>query len=128
MYHLEKGPGKEGSPIGNYAEYFSCYLYTIGKLWTKFQLYKKIFPQTMVFSVRLPDYQYLSRIERLDAGQNITRKIPFEFLLLVFYLSTLIPFFHCLNNVFKLSLVLHNYRLLFASRLHGPSIEFVRVL
>ena len=61
MRHSEKGPGKEGSPIGNHGAFFSRDLYALGKLWTKLQLYKKFFPQTMVFSIRLPDYFVIAR-------------------------------------------------------------------
>ena len=41
IFHcFEKGSAKEGSPIGNHGEFFSRELYTIGKPWTKFQLYE----------------------------------------------------------------------------------------
>ena len=41
--YFEKGPGKEGTAIGNHGAFFSFDLYTREKLWTKFQLYKICF-------------------------------------------------------------------------------------
>ena len=41
---LKKGLEKRVLPLGIVGHFFSHDLYTIGKLWTKFQLYKKFFP------------------------------------------------------------------------------------
>ena len=42
---LKKGLEKRVLPLGIMGHFFSRDLYTIGKLWTKSQLYKKIFPE-----------------------------------------------------------------------------------
>ena len=60
MRHFEKGSGKEGFPIGNHGTFFSRDLYTMGKLWTKFQLYKNFFPRN--YPTR-PNYELRSKFE-----------------------------------------------------------------
>ena len=50
MRHFEKSSEKEGSAIGNHGTFFSRDLYTIGKLWTKFQLYNLLFPEIIQFN------------------------------------------------------------------------------
>ena len=50
MRHFEKSSEKEGSAIGNHGIFFSRDLYTIGKLWTKFQLYNFLFPEIIQFN------------------------------------------------------------------------------
>ena len=75
MRHFEKGSGKEGCTIGNHEAFFSRDLYTIGKLWTKFQLYKKFPPEIIQFD-RTSIFSFPAEI-RTDSNSNLIQIIVY---------------------------------------------------
>ena len=67
---LKKSLEKRVLPLGIMGQFFTRDLYTIGKIWAKVQLFKKFLQQTMVFSVRLPDYSR-SQMEIAELAEEI---------------------------------------------------------
>ena len=96
--------------------------------------------------MKISDFQILSgwikkyklALSKSDSSWDNSYCVSFVKVLILFFIPEGLQFcivrlanlllLHADIPLSKLSLVLHNYRLLFAYRLHGPSIGFVRVL